>query len=135
MAGKPTKGGLMSSRIKSANVKFFPEAVLGYLGGPFFALIPNGIINVFLTQYWVNVLGLGENADMFTWMLPLFSSIFIVIGSLPFGREMKTLSKWTYGPYLPSPTVTSFPSISPSERGSAFLNSSSASLRVMEKID
>ena len=89
MAGKPTKGGLMSSRIKSANVKFFPEAVLGYLGGPFFALIPNGIINVFLTQYWVNVLGLGENADMFTWMLPLFSSIFIVIGNLLVGKLME----------------------------------------------
>ena len=89
MAGKPTKGGLMSSRIKSANVKFFPEAVLGYLGGPFFALIPNGIINVFLTQYWVNVLGLRENADMFTWMLPLFSSIFIVIGNLLVGKLME----------------------------------------------
>ena len=89
MAGKSSGGGLLASRIKSANVKFFPEALLGYLGGPFFALIPNGIINVFLTQYWVNVLGLGDNANAFTWLLPLISSIFIVVGNLLVGKLME----------------------------------------------
>ncbi|MCR5078936.1 MAG: MFS transporter [Bacilli bacterium] len=79
----------MASRIKSANVKFFPEAVLGYLGGPFFALIPNGIINVFLMQYWVNVLGLNDWAGVFTWLLPLVSSIFIIIGNLLVGKLME----------------------------------------------
>ena len=89
MAEKKPGGGILASRIKSANVKFFPEAVLGYLGGPFFALIPNGIINVFLMQYWVNVLGLGEWAGVFTWLLPLVSSIFIVIGNLLVGKLME----------------------------------------------
>ena len=82
-------GGILSSRIKSANVKFFPEAFLGYLGGPFFALIPNGIINVFLTQYWVNVLGISEWAPIFTWLLPLLSSALIVVGNLLVGKLME----------------------------------------------
>ena len=82
-------GGILASRIKSANVKIFPEAFLGYLGGPFFALIPNGIINVFLTQYWVNVLGLDSWAEVFTWLLPLLSSILIVIGNLLVGKLME----------------------------------------------
>ena len=82
MAGKATRGGILSSRIKSANVKFFPEGILGYLGGPFFALIPNGIINTFLSQYWVNVLGIESWNSVFLWLLPLLSSILIVIGNL-----------------------------------------------------
>lgn len=82
-------GGILASRIKSANVKFFPEAVLGYLGGPFFALIPNGIINVFLTQYWVNVLGMDGWASTFLWLLPLLSSILIVAGNILVGKLME----------------------------------------------
>ena len=90
MASKATKGGgILSSRIKSANVKFFPEGVLGYLGGPFFALIPNGIINAFLMQYWVNVLGLDVWAGAFVWLLPLISSIVIVIGNILVGKLME----------------------------------------------
>lgn len=80
---------LMSSKIKSSNVKIFPEAFLGYLGGPFFALVPNGIINVFLTQYWKNVLGLNSWAQTFTWLMPLLSTILIVIGNLLVGRLME----------------------------------------------
>ena len=41
---------LLSTKVKNANVKAFPEGILGYFGGPFFALVPNGIINVFLMQ-------------------------------------------------------------------------------------
>lgn len=88
MAKKPS-GGILSSRIKSANVKLFPEAAFGYLAGPFFALIPNGIINVFLTQYWTNVLGLQDWAYAFTWLLPLISSIFVVIGNILVGKLME----------------------------------------------
>lgn len=84
---------LMSSKIKSANVKFFPEAFLGYLGGPFFALVPNGIINVFLTQYWKNVLGLNSWATLFTWLMPLLSTILIVLGNLFVGRLIERKPK------------------------------------------
>ena len=93
MANKARSGGILSSRIKSANVKFFPEAALGYLAGPFFALIPNGIINVFLTQYWKNVLGLGELANAFMWLLPLLSSILIVVGNILVGKLMERKPK------------------------------------------
>ena len=84
---------LMSSKIKSPNVKFFPEAVLGYLGGPFFALIPNGIINTYLTQYWKNVLGLNTWASVFTWLMPLLSTILIVAGNLLVGKLMERKPK------------------------------------------
>ena len=80
---------LFSSKIKSANVKLFPEAFFGYLGGPFFALIPNGIINTFLTQYWTNVLGLDKWAKTFTWLMPLLSTVLIVIGNLLVGKLME----------------------------------------------
>lgn len=93
-----SKGGffdsrLMSSKVKSANVKFFPEAVLGYLGGPFFALVPNGIINTFLTQYWKNVLGLNDWAAIFTWLMPLISTVLIIVGNLLVGRLMERKPK------------------------------------------
>lgn len=81
---------LFSSKIKSANVKLFPEAFFGYLGGPFFALVPNGIINVFLPQYWTNVLQMGEEwATTFIWLMPLLSTILIVIGNLLVGKLME----------------------------------------------
>ena len=84
---------MMSSKIKSANVKMFPEAFLGYFGGPLFALIPNGIINVFLTQYWKNVLGLNSWAQTFTWLMPLLSTILIVIGNLFVGKLIERKPK------------------------------------------
>jgi len=89
MASKPTVGGLMASRIKSANVKIFPEMGLGYLAGPFLALIPNGIINVFLMQYWVNVLGFDAWGKVCTWLVPLLSSILIIVGNLVVGKLME----------------------------------------------
>lgn len=84
---------LMSTKIKSSKVKIFPEAFLGYLGGPFFALVPNGIINVFLTQYWKNVLGLNNWAQLFTWLMPLLSTILIVIGNLLVGKLIERKPK------------------------------------------
>ena len=79
---------LLSTKVKNANVKAFPEGILGYFGGPFFALVPNGIINVFLMQYWKNVLGLDSWAGSFIWLLPLLSSILVVIGNLFVGKLM-----------------------------------------------
>ena len=51
-----------SSRIKSANVKLFPEAALGYLLGPIMALISNAIINSYLLRYYTDVMGLGDDS-------------------------------------------------------------------------
>ena len=61
MADKSKKSffetGLMRSRIKSPTVSLFPEAGLGYLLGPILALVGNGVINIWLVQYWQRVLG------------------------------------------------------------------------------
>lgn len=91
---KDSKGGffntpLMRSKVKSANVKLFPEAGLGYLVGPLLALISNGIINVWLVQYWDKVLGMGEWAPLFETLLPIFSSILIVVGNLFVGKLLE----------------------------------------------
>ena len=80
---------LMRSKVKTANVKLFPEAGLGYLLGPLLALISNGIINVWLVQYWDKVLGMGEWAPLFQTLLPIFSSILIVVGNLFVGRLLE----------------------------------------------
>ena len=77
---------MLSTKIKSANVKLVPEAAFGYLVGPAFALIANSVVNTYLSQYWRNVLGLGEWAYTFTWLLPLISAIIIVVGNLLVGR-------------------------------------------------
>ena len=91
MAGKKSifDRAILSSKVKSANVKPFPEMLFGYFAGPLFALVPNAIINTFLTQYWKNVLGLQEWAYAFTWLLPLISTIIIVIGNLLVGKLME----------------------------------------------
>lgn len=79
---------LLSTKVKNANVKVFPEGILGYFGGPFFALVPNGIINVFLMQYWTNVLALDKWASAYVWLLPLVSTILVIIGNLFVGKMM-----------------------------------------------
>lgn len=88
------KGGffespIMRSKIKSSNVTLFPEAGLGYLLGPLLALISNGIINIWLVQYWDKVLGMGEWAPLFETLLPIFSAVLIVIGNLFVGRLLE----------------------------------------------
>ena len=80
---------LMASRIKSRTVSLFPEAGLGYLLGPILALMGNGVINLWLIQYWDKVLGLGTWAPLFETLLPIISAIIIVIGNTFVGRLME----------------------------------------------
>ena len=80
---------LMSSKIKSRTVSLFPEAGLGYLLGPILALISNGVVNIWLIQYWDKVLGLGTWAPLFQTLLPILSSVVIIIGNLFVGRLME----------------------------------------------
>lgn len=77
---------LLSTKIKSANVKLFPEAGLGYLIGPMLALTSNAVVNTYLAQYWNTVLGLKSWAPLFSTILFLVSSILIVLGNLLVGR-------------------------------------------------
>ena len=86
---KDSKGGffnnpVMRSKIRSPQVKIFPEAGLGYLLGPLLALISNGIINVWLVQYWDKVLGMGEWGAWIETVVPIVSAIFIVVGDFVF---------------------------------------------------
>ena len=80
---------IMRSCIKSSEVTLVPEAGLGYFIGPLLALISNGIINVWLVQYWDKVLGMGEWAPLFETLLPIISAVLIVIGNLFVGRLLE----------------------------------------------
>ena len=80
---------LMRSKIKSPTVSLFPEAGLGYLLGPILALFSNGVINIWLVQYWHNVLGFGSWAPLFETILPIVSSIIIIVGNIFVGRLME----------------------------------------------
>jgi len=77
-----------SSRIKSANVKFFPEAALGYLLGPIFALLSNSIINTYLTRYYTDVIGLTGSYSLYLVLLQLISAIVIIVGNVLVGKLM-----------------------------------------------
>lgn len=80
---------IFRTKIKSANVKLFPEVGLGYLLGPILALISNGVVNVWLVQYWDKVLLLGDWNPLFQTLLPIISAIFVVIGNLLVGHLME----------------------------------------------
>lgn len=79
---------LLSSKIKSANVKF-PEVVFGYLVGPLGGLLAGGIFGAILNNYWTEVLFKGNKTpeiDLFLVLLPLLSAILIVAGNLVAGQ-------------------------------------------------
>lgn len=76
----------LSSKIKKSSVSLFPEAGLGYLIGPLLALISNGVVNIWLIQYWDKVLRLKEWNPLFETLRPIISSIIIVIGNLFVGK-------------------------------------------------
>ena len=80
---------LMRSRIKGRTVSLFPEAALGYLLGPILALVGNGVINIWLVQYWQRVLGFESWAPLYGVLLPLISSIIIIAGNIFIGRLME----------------------------------------------
>ena len=79
----------MKTKIKKDKVTLFPEAGLGYLLGPILALISNGVVNIWLIQYWDKVLMLGQWAPLFETLLPILSAVIIIIGNLFVGRLME----------------------------------------------
>lgn len=79
---------LMSTKVKSANVKIFPEGGLGYFIGPTLALIANALLNVNLNNYMTDVLRIGDFAQQFLNWLPVVSVIFVVLGNVVVGRLM-----------------------------------------------
>ena len=61
MAGKKSvfDNPVLSTKVKSANVKIFPEALIGYLVGPFCGLLANSLLSTYLNTYFKEVLFFG----------------------------------------------------------------------------
>ncbi len=82
---------LLSTKIKSANAKIFPEGALGYFLGPTLALIANSVLSNYLNMYMSNVLGINSWSEFgkqfFNW-LPVISVILVVAGNILVGRLM-----------------------------------------------
>lgn len=85
---------LTRTRIRSANVKPV-ESLLGYLVGPFCAMLANGIFTTYLNRYFRNVLfaeelasgsALAGTVEGFLTIFPILSAILIVIGNLVAGQ-------------------------------------------------
>ena len=75
-------GPLLKSAVRSDDVRM-PEMLLGYLIGPFGALLSSGIFTSMLQKYLNEVLGLSNG---FLTALPLVSTIFIIIANLIVGQ-------------------------------------------------
>ena len=73
---------LASSAIKTDDVKM-PEMLIGYLIGPFGALLSSGIFTSFLNKYFTDVLLLDTG---FLTGLQLVSTFFIVAANLIVGQ-------------------------------------------------
>lgn len=79
---------LLSTKVKSAKAKIFPEGALGYFVGPTLALLSNSILSGYLNKYMTDVLNMTVWAkDFLTW-LPIVSVIFVVLGNIVVGRLM-----------------------------------------------
>ena len=82
---------LLSTKIKSAKAKIFPEGALGYFLGPTLALIANSVMSNYFNMYLSNVLGISDwsafGKAFFTW-LPVISVIMVVAGNILVGRLM-----------------------------------------------
>lgn len=79
---------LLSTKVKSAKAKIFPEGALGYFVGPTLALLSNSILSGYLNKYMTDVLNMTVWAkDFLTW-LPIISVVFVVLGNIVVGRLM-----------------------------------------------
>lgn len=76
---------LFKTKITSSNVKN-SESILGYLVGPFLALIINAVFTTFLNTFYTDVLGMvGNGFGNFLSLMPLISTVFVVVGNLLMG--------------------------------------------------
>lgn len=78
----------LSTKIKSANAKMFPEGIFGYFLGPTLALLANSILTAYLNKYMQDVLGMNEWAALYVTVLPIASVVAIITGNIFVGRLM-----------------------------------------------
>ena len=94
MSGKKSvfDNPVLSTKVKSANVKILPEALIGYLVGPFCGLLANSLFGTYLVTYFQEVLFAEEIAagdtgiQTFLTIFPMLSAILIVAGNLLAGQ-------------------------------------------------
>ena len=79
---------LLSSKVKSAKPKLFPEGILGYFAGPTLALIANSFLASYFNKYLTDIYGITSWAATFNTLLPVVSVIFVVLGNILVGRLM-----------------------------------------------
>jgi len=79
---------ILSTKIKSANAKLFPEGAFGYFLGPTLALLSNSVLSSYFTKYMTDVLNMNVWASKFLTWLPIISVIFVVLGNILVGRLM-----------------------------------------------
>ena len=79
---------LLSTKVKSANAKLFPEGVLGYFIGPTLALLANSVLSNYFNKYMTDVLNITAWAAAFFNCLPVISVIFVILGNIIVGRLM-----------------------------------------------
>lgn len=79
---------ILSTKIKSAQAKIFPEGALGYFIGPTLALLSNSVLSSYFTKYMTDVLNMNVWASSFLTLLPIISVIFVVLGNILVGRLM-----------------------------------------------
>lgn len=79
---------LLSTKVKSANAKIFPEGALGYFIGPTLALLTSQFINKFYNRYLSDVLNMNVWANTFLMWLPIISVVFVILGNFIVGRLM-----------------------------------------------
>ena len=83
---------VLSTKVKAANVKIVPEALMGYLVGPFCGLLANSLFGTYLISYFREVLFADEIAagntgvNVFITIFPMISAILIVAGNLLAGQ-------------------------------------------------
>ncbi len=76
------------SQIKTANVSFFKEGVVGYLVGPALALLANSVLQNYFNKYMTDVLGISSWCSWFFTWLPVITVVFVVLGNILVGRLM-----------------------------------------------
>lgn len=79
---------ILSTKVKSARAKIFPEGLIGYFLGPTLALLTNSVLSAYFNKYLTDVLNLNVWANAFITWLPVISVIFVVIGNIVVGRLM-----------------------------------------------
>ena len=72
------------TRIREEDVKL-KEMALGYLLAPFCAMVSAAVFGAYLNRYYVDVLG-WTRFGVFTMLLPVFSSVLVILGNLMIGR-------------------------------------------------